>query len=357
MRFETIEYLRWAKQRPKPGINLTRSGLPGVRLAELDIAWGELSLEGDHGHGYPPLVEALAERYGARPGEVVTAPGASMALFMVCAALLGPGDEALVEKPAYEPLVSVPRALGASVKRFERKFENGYRLDAGSVLKLLTPRTRLVLLTNLHNPSGVLAGREDLRALAEGTEARGVSLVVDEVYQEFLPPGEDRTAFDLAPNVVVISSLTKVYGLGGLRRGWALASGGLAGDLLRLRDYVFNEEVYLEEQISARLLRRLDDMRRRAAPFLEENRARMRRFLEEEGRMSWVEPRGGVVCFPRLKKGDGRSLEKVLREKFDTGIVPGDFFGEPGHVRVGYGVPGDVLEQGLRNIRLALDYL
>jgi len=73
--------------------------------------------------------------------------------------------------------------------------------------------------------------------------------------------------------------------------------------------------------------------------------------------MSWVEPRGGVVCFPRLKKGDGRTLEKVLREKYDTGIVPGDFFGEPGHVRVGYGVPGDVLEQGLRNISLALDYL
>jgi hypothetical protein len=213
------------------------------------------------------------------------------------------------------------------------------------------------MLTNLHNPSGVLAGCGDLRALALGTEARGVKLVVDEVYLEFLPPGEDRTAFGLAPNVIVVSSLTKVYGLGGLRRGWMLAAGGLAGRLLRLRDYVFNEEVYLEEQISARLLSRLDGMRRRAAPSLEENRGRMRRFLEQEERMSWVEPRGGVVCFPRLKTGDGRRLERVLRESFDTAIVPGEFFGEPSHVRVGYGVPGNVLERGLENIRLALDYL
>ena len=158
----------------------------------------------------------------------------------------------------------MPRALGARVRRFERRFEDGYRLDVDGLLERLTPGTRLILLTNLHNPSGVRAGQDELRTLAERAGERGVWLVVDEVYLEFLPPGEDRTAFNLAPNVVTLSSLTKVFGLGGLRRGWILAPRDLAGRLLQMRNYLFNEEVYLEEQISLRLFPRLDDFRGQA---------------------------------------------------------------------------------------------
>ncbi|MBM3296133.1 MAG: pyridoxal phosphate-dependent aminotransferase [Candidatus Aminicenantes bacterium] len=357
MDFQPLEYLDWAKNKDKPGINLTRSGLPGRSLAELGVDWEELALEGYHGHGYPPLIEAVAARYGARVEEVVTAPGTSMALFMVCAALLEKGDEALVEKPAYGPLSAVPRALGAGVRRFERRFEDGYRLDADEVLGMVTPRTRLIMLTDLHNPSGVRAGGEALRSLAEGAAERGVWLIVDEVYLEFLPSRGGLTAFGLAPNVVSLSSLTKVYGLGGLRRGWILAPGGLSRRLLQMRNYLFNEEVYLEEQISARLFDRLDELRGRAAPLIGENRDRMRRFMAGEERLSWVEPDGGVVCFPRLRCGDGRRLEAILRERHDTGVVPGDFFGDPAHVRIGFGVAGDVLERGLKNIGEALSYL
>ncbi|OGD12662.1 MAG: hypothetical protein A2Y86_07670 [Candidatus Aminicenantes bacterium RBG_13_62_12] len=357
MDFEPIAYLQWAKRAHKPSINLTRSGLPGRALAELAIAWEEMSLEGDHGHGYPPLVEAVAARYGARTEEVVTASGTSMALFMVCAALLGSGDEALVEKPAYEPLTAVPRALGARVRRFERRFEDGYRLDVDGLLERLTPGTRLILLTNLHNPSGVRAGQDELRTLAERAGERGVWLVVDEVYLEFLPPGEDRTAFNLAPNVVTLSSLTKVFGLGGLRRGWILAPRDLAGRLLQMRNYLFNEEVYLEEQISLRLFPRLDDFRGQASPLVERNKVRMKSFVGSEEKLRWVEPSAGVVCFPRLSGVSGRRLEQVLRESYDTGVVPGDFFGEPDHVRIGFGVPEDTLERGLENIRLALSGL
>jgi len=357
MNVQPIGYLRWAKQRPQPSVNLTRSGMSGLALPELGIPWEELSLEGDHGDGFPPLIDALASRYGVKTDEVVTAPGTSMALFMVCAALLEPGDEAVVEKPAYEPLTAVPALLNAVVRRFERRFDGGYRLDVEGLLKLLGPKTRLILLTNLHNPSGVLAGRDDLRALAEAAGKRDVWLAVDEVYLEFLPPGSDRTAFGLAPNIVTLSSLTKVYGMGGLRRGWILAPGGLARKLNALRDYLFNEEVFLEEQISLRCLFRLDEFRKRTAPLIEGNTARMREFMAREDRLSWVEPGGGVVCFPRLRGGRGRRLEEILRRSFDTGIVPGDFFGEPEHVRIGFGVDRETLERGLENIRRALDYL
>lgn len=357
MNIPPISYLRWAKERPKPSVNLTSSGMSGVTIAELGIPWEELSLAGDHGDGFPPLIEALASRYGVKTGEVVTVPGTSMALFMVCAALLEPGDEAVVEKPAYEPLAAVPALLSAVVRRFERRYDSGYRLDVEALLKRLGPKTRLILLTNLHNPSGILTGRDDLRALAEAAGKRGVWLIVDEVYLEFLPPGKDRTAFGLAPNVVALSSLTKVYGLGGLRRGWILAPVSLARKLNALRDYLFNEEVLLEEQISSRLLLRLEEFRKRTAPLVKGNTARMREFMAGEDRLSWVEPDGGVVCFPRLREGSGRRLEEILRRSFDTGIVPGDFFGEPEHVRIGFGVDREILDRGLENIRRALDYL
>ncbi len=356
MNIRSLAYLEWAKARPAAAVNLGLSGLAGPALADLGIDWRSLALNGEHPYGYPPLLEAIASRYGASVGDVCPMPGASQGIFSVCAALVGPGDVVLAEKPAYESLVAVPRLLGAEVRRFERRLENGYRVDPDEIRASLGPGTKLVLMTNPHNPSGVALSREEIGAVAAIAAERGATLLVDEIYLEFLDGEAARTSFGAAPNICVTSSLTKVFGLGGLRCGWVLARAGLAAALRRLMDHMFVEQVFIGEQISARLFARLDEMKKASRPFLAANFGTVREFMEKAEGLEWAEPGPGVIAFPRLRGGgDAGELVRRLLEERSTCVVPGRFFEEPGHFRLGFGVPKNTLERGLDNLRAVLE--
>ena len=181
------DYLLWAKRRPHPANDLGRSDVVACTLADLPGAREALELTGRNDEGWEPLVQRVAARYGVRPDQVATATGTSGANFLVCAALLRPGDDVLVEQPAYDPLLAVPALLGANVIRFERRFEEGFRLDLDRVAAALTPRTRLIVVTNPHNPTGVLTGADDLRALGALAERHGCYVLADEVYLDAVP--------------------------------------------------------------------------------------------------------------------------------------------------------------------------
>jgi aspartate/methionine/tyrosine aminotransferase len=348
--------MEWAKARPAAAVNLSLSGLAGPALTDLGIDWASLALNGEHPYGYPPLLEAIASRHGTHAGNVCPTLGASQGIFSVCAALAGPGDAVLAEKPAYEPLLAVPRLLGAEVRRFERRLENGYRVDPGEFRASLGAGTKLVLMTNPHNPSGVALAREEIRALAGIAAERGAALLVDEIYLEFLDGEAAGTSFGAAPNIAVTSSLTKVFGLSGLRCGWILAQPGLAAALRKLMDHLFVEQVFIGEQVSARLFARLDEMKAASRPFVEARLRTVRTFMEKEERLEWAEPSAGVIAFPRLRRGgDAGELVRRLLEERGTCVVPGSFFEEPRHFRLGFGVPKDVLERGLDNLRAVLE--
>jgi aspartate/methionine/tyrosine aminotransferase len=355
VKIQPVEYMVWAKTKPKAAINLSRSGVAGLSREDLGISWDGLELNGDHPYGYPPLLEAIAERYGADVSEICPSLGASQGIFHVCAALLESGDEVLVEKPTYEPLVAVPRFCGATVVRFERRFADGHRPDPGEFRKVMTPRTRLVVMTNPHNPSGVALSREEIRELAGIAEERGAFILVDEIYLEFLAGEKGRTAFGLAPNILVTSSLTKVFGLSGLRCGWILARRDVASELRAFMDYQFVEPVFIAEQIAARAFARLDDLRGKTFPLVRENRRLVDEFMRTEPSLEWVPPDQGIMGFPRLSKDlDSRDLARRLFDEFDTAIVPGHFFEEPRHFRLGFGIPAGTLALGLENLRACL---
>lgn len=356
MDFRTVAYLNWAKMTRRARINLCRSGVPDCRLAELGLDLSFLEIEGEHPYGYPPLTAAVAERYGVKPENVVTTSGTSMALFMTGAALLDPGDEILVETPAYEPLAEVPRALGARLARLPRQFESGYDIDPEEFRNRLSPKVKLVALTNLHNPSGARLAPARIAELAGLARRSGVPVMIDEVYFEFLGEDPRSTSFHLADNIIVVSSLTKVFGLGGLRCGWVLAPEPLASKLQRMKDYLAVEDVYLSEQISARVFPVLDRFRDRHRRLIDQNRAAVREFIRDEKRLSWVEPAGGIVCFPHLEiPAESRRLAALLQERYEISVVPGDFFEEPHHFRLGYHLDPELLIQGLTGIRRGLD--
>jgi aspartate/methionine/tyrosine aminotransferase len=358
MDFRTMDYLHWVKTTRRARVNLCRSGVPDCRWTELGLDTSSLEIEGDHPYDFPPLTEAIAHRYGVKPENVVTTLGTSMALFMTGAALLGPGDEVLIEMPTYEPLVEVPRALGARPLRLRRRFEAGYDVDPAEFRRQLSSKVKLVMLTNIHNPSGARLTPSRLAELAVLAERVGAPVLVDEVYLEFLGEDPRSTSFHLAQNIIVVSSLTKVFGLGGLRCGWILAPAALASKLRTMKDYLFVEDVFLSQLISARLFPALDRLRDRHDGLIGQNRMTVREFIRKEMRLSWVEPAAGIVCFPRLEiPVESRRLAELVQDKYETSIVPGDFFGAPRHFRLGYHVEPELLGQGLTSIERGLDEL
>src|ERR1043166_4296170 len=221
-------YIEWAKLHASAKYNLAASGVKGLLLSELPVRLEELELSAPGGYGYPPLLERLAARYGVATKNVVTAIGTSMANYLAMSAVLARGVEVVVEDPAYDPLVEVGHYLGQLVKRIPRRPENKFQIVVDELKKIVSRKTRLIVLTNLHNPSGVLLEEAALREIGEVARSVGARVMVDEVYLELLFDRPFRSACQLGETFLVTSSLTKAYGLSGLRCGWIVAAPELA---------------------------------------------------------------------------------------------------------------------------------
>ena len=229
-------FMHWAKTRPKVKYDLALSGILNLPFAELDVKLSDLELHGDKAYGYRPLVDALAHHRHVAPENVVTVSGGtSMANHLAMAALLEHGDEVLIEQPTYDPLLAIAEYLGAKIKRFPRRFEDDFEIDIVELEKQITPRTRVIALTNLHNPSSELVEEATLRKIGELARDVGARVLVDEVYLEAMFENSPPSAVSLGPEFVVTSSLTKGYGLSGLRCGWILADPEVAKRIRRLR--------------------------------------------------------------------------------------------------------------------------
>ena len=349
-------YMQWAKQHARPAWNLAGSNVLACTLDDLPGAREALQLTGDNDNGYRPLVEAIAARYGVSPEMVASAQGASGANFLVYLALVQPGDDVLVERPGYDPLMGAVERLGGRVTRFDRRFEDGYRLDPEAIRHAVTPRTRLIVITNTHNPTGVMAREEDLDEVGRVAEEVGARVLVDEVYLDSVPGPARRPAAARAPVFITTSSLTKSYGLAGLRCGWVIASPDVAERVHRARDIVDGTGSFPAERLSALAFAHLDCLAARARSILDPNLARVRAFLATRGDLACVQPDGGTTVFPRLRRcADASSFVDRLAAEHDTGVVPGHFFQAPAHFRVGFcGTPG-TLEEGLKRLGRALD--
>ena len=214
----------------------------------------------------PPLQQAIAAHHGVDPECVVESAGTSMANHLAMAAIIEPGDEVLIEHPAYGPILDIAQYLQANVKRFRRVEENGWAIDPEEVRRCITPKTRLIVITNLHNPTSVLTPESVLREIGDIARSAGALVLVDEVYLDAVYDDTPRTSFHLGPEFVVTSSLTKVYGVSGLRCGWILAQPDLAWKMRRLNDLYSATPVHPGELLSVAAFKHLDLLRERARP-------------------------------------------------------------------------------------------
>jgi len=351
------EYMHWAKTRSRARFNLATSGLANLKLEELRVSLDDLEITGQDGYGYPPLVQSLADRYQVNADCVVTAAGTSFANHLAMAALIKPGDEILLESPIYEPVLALAQYLGAEVKRFPRKFEDGFSISPAEVERNLSSRTRLIVITNFHNPTGVMTGDDTLQAVGELANKRNAHVLVDEVYLEMLFAEPPHTAFHLGNQFVVTSSLTKAFGLSGLRCGWILAEPELAKRMWRLNDLFAATPVHAGERLSVVALKQLTGIARQAQTRLDSNREMLNQFLNSRTDLEAIRPPVGSIMFPRVKQGTAERLCDLLREKYETSVVPGSFFEMPAHFRVGLGGDSETLAEGLERLGSALDEL
>lgn len=349
-------YMNWAKLKSAAKFNLATSGIPNLSIRDLRVSLDDLEITGG-GYGYKPLVERIGARYRVAPESIVTAAGTTFANHLAMAALIKPGDEVLFEAPAYEPMLAVVEYLGANVKRFTRKFEDEFAVLPSEIERCVTRNTRLIVLTNLHNPSSVLTDDATLRQVGEIARRVGARVLVDEVYIETLFEASPRTSFHLGNEFVVTSSLTKAFGLSGLRCGWIFAEPELARKMWLLNDLFAATPVHSGERLSVVALDQIDELGARAKVLLDRNRTLLNDFLGTREDLETVRPEFGTVMFPRVRSGDAGPLCRLLREKYETSVVPGSFFELPAHFRVGIAVETEVLEGGLERLAKALNQI
>jgi aspartate/methionine/tyrosine aminotransferase len=348
-------YMYWAKTESQAPYNLATSGLMPYPLERLRVELSDLELNGTSFYGYAPLQQAIAAKCRVAPECVVAANGTSMANFLAMAALLEPGDEVLIEQPTYELILSAALYLGAKVIRFRRHAEAGFQIDPAEVARAITPRTKLIVVANMHNPSNAYTHDETLSQIADIAAHSGAHVLVDEVYLDSAFSQSPQSAFHLGEKFITTNSLTKVYGLGGLRCGWILAAPAFAERMWRLNDLFGVYQPHAAERLSCIAFARLPEIAAHSRALLERNRLLANNFLETRDDLETFPIIDGMISFPRLRRGNVDDLCALLREKYETSLVPGRFFEMPEHFRLSIGGDTEMLSGGLERLGAALD--
>jgi aspartate/methionine/tyrosine aminotransferase len=354
MRHKHSDYMHWSKTQSRARFNLATSGVAAFPLQELPVDLEGLEINGENSYGYAPLQAAIAKHHDVDPECVVEAAGTSMANHLAMAAVIESGDEVLIEHPAYGPILDVARYLGAKVKRFSRGEEDGWAVDPTEIRRSITPDTRLIVITNLHNPTSVLTPDSVLGQIGDIASNVGALVLVDEVYLDAVYEGTPRTSFHLGPEFLVTSSLTKVYGVSGLRCGWILARPDLAWKMRRLNDLYAATAVYPGELLSVAAFEHLELLREKGRRTVEADRKLLHEFLAQQPALFAVQTDWGTTSFVRFRNGNVDSFLERLRSEFETSAVPGRFFEMPDHFRIGIGVNTNMFAEGLSRLGRAL---
>jgi aspartate/methionine/tyrosine aminotransferase len=351
-----MPYIRWAKLCSAARYNLATSGLTDYPLSKLPVRVDDLEITGPGLYGYPPLRERLTRKTGASDENLVLSIGTSMANFIALSAMIERGDEVLIEQPTYQPLLQIAQWLGANIRRFERNPDENWKIDIAKLERELQPTTKLLVLTNLHNPSSALIDESTMTEIGRATARVGARVFVDEVYLETIFDHQWRSAFFLGDSFTVTSSLTKAYGLSGLRCGWILTQAELAERMNDLIDLTYGVPAHSAERLSIIALDHLAQIAQHSRDLLERNRAQLNSFLASQTKYLKCDPsRLGTTVSPRLRTGRVDEFCDFLRDEFETTVVPGRFFEAPDHFRIGVGGPANVLERGLEQIAGALE--
>ena len=297
--------------------------------------------------GNPYVVAQLARHYAVPADRIVCTTGATGALSLIYRAMLAPGERVLVENPGFDLFHKIADTYGYGVDYFQRRGD-GFTIHPAEVAAAITPATRLIVLSNLHNPSGMALSADTLAAIGALAEARGIHVIVDEVYGDYIAPGlRPPPAVQVSPALISISSLTKSHGLSTLRCGWIVAAEDPIARIRALAEEIDFGVSNLSHAVAALVLEHPDLFESYRAGMMERARPIMASYHAhwlERGLVSGALPAFGCIAFPRLIGiDDTLAFSEWLADRCGVVVAPGEYFGMPGHIRIGFArTPADV---------------
>ncbi len=316
------------------------------RLLDLRLGYSEA-------RGSMALRSLIAKTYAnTTPDEILITTGAIEANYLLFNVLLEPGDHVVVVAPAYQQLLSVPQAIGCDVSRWEIRAQDGFRFDLDALERLVTPRTRLIVLNTPHNPTGAMLTEADLRRVYALAESVNAWVLADEAYRWLtMPCGEPPTApmRDLGELGISVGTLSKPFGLPGLRIGWIAGPPDLIAACWAARDYVSLSPGKLNDALAVLALRHRDALVERAQRIVAKNLDTANTwFAANDDLVAWRPPRGGLLALMAYAL-DIPSLElaNALAEEASVMLAPGSVFNIEHHLRIGIGQEPEIFAEGL----------
>jgi aspartate/methionine/tyrosine aminotransferase len=341
------------------GFSLSQSPRLGAFLADLDpdlpLDWNGVSFQ-----GLPALRDLVIAQAGlagqCAPDDVLITAGAAEANYLCFRQLLNQGDHMITETPGWPQAAVMARAIGADLTAVRRREANGWRLDLDALADAVTPRTKVIFLSNPNNPTGQLLTAGELTRIAGIADRVGAWLIVDEVYAglEWQSPRAPSIA-GIYQRGITTGSVSKALGLQGLRTGWMICRDRtMIMDAVILRENASEIMNVLGEHIAAIALRpdRLAPALAQARADGAANLALLDDFIRNQPRLSWVRPDAGLIGLARLEGEPAEPFaRRLLAAPYKTFLLPGTAYDEPAHIRLGVGGGAAVrLEEGLRRL-------
>jgi aspartate/methionine/tyrosine aminotransferase len=341
--------------------NLSESSIADQKLSDIGLQLPDLTLfYGEH-RGERPLRDLIAAQdAGISPDHVLVTAGAAGALFIIATSLLSPEDHLVVVRPNYATNIETPRAIGCGIGFVDLSFDDGFVIDLAKVEASLRPNTRIISVTCPHNPTGTMMSQADLDALVGLAENHGCYLLVDETYRDLSYSRKLPAAASLSRRAISVSSLSKAFGIPGIRIGWLVTQdAALYEKFLSAKEQIGICGSVIDEAIARTMLERRDDFLKTLIPEMTARRDIVQAWIDAEPLVDWVRPEGGVVGFPRLNVDNDFDLDRfynTLLEQHGTYVGPGHWFEMPKNFfRVGFGWPTAAqLAGGLEGISAAL---
>jgi len=358
MTFSPILLEEWFdKYQYEVKYDIAESGMKCVNLKSIDLDLSEVIFRYGFHTGPPELRRIISKDYpNISYEQVMVTNGAIEANFLATAALVEPGDHVVVEHPNYPQLYETPRALGCKVDFWHLRYEKNYVPEIEELQRIITNRTKLIIISHPNNPTGSMITLDLFKKILDLAEDRNIYLLSDEIYRELcftepLPP-----AASLSSKAISTSSVSKLYGLPGVRIGWLVADKSIVQKARTIKEYVSICNTSLGEAIAKRVLENKRNFLDQAKRLVKENYKIVERWIKQRPDLEWIAPSGGVVAFPKYSYSiPSTDLCRTLIKEYKTMLVPGSCFGIENHFRIGFGGDAQELRMGLQQVNKALD--
>jgi aspartate/methionine/tyrosine aminotransferase len=352
-RWNPAKLLEWALLEYKnAAYPLAQSAVTAVEdLSDLPGGPYIVRITGSNSFGHAELKKTLAEFYGATPEHILLAQGAAECNFLIAGAILRQGGTAIIEQPTYEPILRGAEMFADTVKRLPRRLENHCLPDPDELRELIDSSTKLISLTNLHNPTGVHMKPERVQELAQIADAAGAVLLVDEVFHPMVDWDYRKHAFSCG--AISVSSMDKAFGLSDLRVGWAVASPEIVRHAYSFNNLLGVHQPFATEDLAAQILSSETAMEffRKRADKAKHGREHFDKFLAQFPEARFIVPDGGINGILRLPAGcDDRKFIAALQQRKDTVAFPGSLFELPGTIRVSFGGDSAIIREGFKRL-------